>query len=224
MRDTTIYGSALIIGALGMLVTMVLHPTGPEIRSAGTNAAHAIEVAVYVHALAISTLPVGFFGFMGLSRQLGGNGVATQFPLILYGFSSLTGMCAGVFSGFGATQVVKQILKTDEPNANQFLQLIYQYNGTMNQGFAKVMFVSLAFAIVIWSVRLLQANGMGKAIGAAGIILGSSSLLAFVFGLLRLDVYGLGLFVLANSIWTLALAAWLIRSAQLNSSNSVFQK
>jgi hypothetical protein len=211
MKNSTIYGVSLILGSLGLIITMLFHPTGEDLRSTGEGTVHMIQIAVYTHALAIGSIPVGFLGFWGLSRFLGADRPTVHGALILQGFSGIAGLCAAVCSGFGATSLAKQTMRTDDALAKQFLQTIYQYNGMINQGFAKVMLVALTVALMMWSACLLRSKGFGRILGIGGMLIGSVGLIAFLLGVLRLDVLGFGLFVFANSSWTLAVGIWMIR-------------
>lgn len=211
MKTTSIYGLALIIGSIGLTVTMIFHPTGTDIQSVSAGNTHAVQIAILTHSLAIGSIPLCFFGFLGLSRILGSKRPAIQGALILLGLSYIAGMCAAVYSGFGSTSLAKQILKTSDASSSQILQSMLQYNGYLNQGFAKVMFVSLAASIVLWSACLLRFQVTEKLMGIAGILIGGAGLATFLIGTLRLDVHGFGIFVFAQTVWTISLGLWMVQ-------------
>ena len=66
MTDNRMSGLALILGSVGSIITMALHPTGHDLQVPGqlTPVTHMI---VAVHALALICLPVMFLGAWGLS-------------------------------------------------------------------------------------------------------------------------------------------------------------
>lgn len=211
MKKTTIYGIALILGTLGFIVTMIFHPTGADIMNNNENSFHGIQVAIYTHGLAIGSIPVAFLGFWGLSRLLGTERISVQLALIFYGFGCIAAMCAAVCSGFGATSLAKLVLKTDSESAKQILLVVYQYNGFMNQGFAKVFVVTLSIAIILWSYNLWQKNLIGKIIGTLGGLFSLFYLIIFFTGTVRLDVAGFGLIIFVHAVWSILLSIWIIK-------------
>jgi hypothetical protein len=212
MKNSKQYAIALIVGLAGMVVTMLIHPSGPDIHSAGEGSLHAIQVNIFTHSLAIASIPVSFFGFLGLSRILGIEQPRIQAALISYGFSGIAGMCAAVCSGFGASGLAKQIITNESESSRQILDMMLHYNGYMNQGFAKVMVVASSIAVVLWSLSFLKMSGFARIIGILGILIGMVSLAAFFVGFLKLDVYGFGLFIFAQSLWIALISWWLISS------------
>ena len=72
MKHSSIYGAALIVGAVGMVVTMIFHPTGHDLLSQAEQIARRNElITVITHSLALASIPILIFGFSGLSRRLG---------------------------------------------------------------------------------------------------------------------------------------------------------
>ncbi len=71
MKHSSIYGIALIVGAVGGVVTMMFHPTSRDLVGPIDQIARRNEIiTVATHALALISIPISFFGFLGLSRLL----------------------------------------------------------------------------------------------------------------------------------------------------------
>lgn len=207
MKNTKIYGLALILGALGGIITMINHPTGAEVLSQGEKGMHAIQVNVYAHSLAIAATPLVFFGFYGLSRLIGIDRLRIQAALASYLFSAAAVICAAVCSGFGATGLAKLAMKEESQAVRDMMMVVFHYNGALNQGFSKIYVVGSSIAFLLWASYFLKSKGFGKSFGIAGIVIGVASLLTFSAGVLRLDVLGFGIFFFAQSLWMIALGA-----------------
>jgi hypothetical protein len=210
MKKFTIYGIALILGSIGGTFTMIVHPTGADVHPSNQNALHGIQLAILVHSLAISCLPLQFLGFLGLSRIFDLKRPIVSAALIIYGLGVVAVMCAAVLDGFGATSLAKEMLAADESN-KIVLQTLFRYNLHLGLTFAKVFLVGSSVAIIIWSVCLFKFDKFGKILGGSGCVIASLCLLMFLLGHLQTDRYGFAILVFAQSFWTILLAIWMIK-------------
>jgi hypothetical protein len=218
MRRSTVYGAALIAGALGMSVTLVFHPTAHDLLAPeGPAAAGGRALAAATHALALFSTPVLFFGFLGLSRGLGAERPVVSAALVAYGFAAAAVIPAAVASGLVAPALTAQMLNADGPT-REALHRVFSYNGLLNQGFAKVYVVASSCAVVCWSAALFRGGRLARAAAVVGAAVGPLSLLAFFAGRLRLDVHGFGLFVFAQSAWVVLAGVLMLK----RSKNSEF--
>jgi urea transporter len=120
-------------------------------------------------------------------------------------------MCAAVINGLVAPILTRQLL-TAEESEKQLLHLVLMNNGLLNQGFAKVFVVASCLSLIFWSVAIVKMSRFAQAIAVIGCLVGLLSLAAFFGGHLRLNVHGFGLFVFAQSLWTILLGVFLLRS------------
>ncbi|MDT7605433.1 MAG: hypothetical protein QOF61_3430 [Acidobacteriota bacterium] len=212
MKRSQIYGVALICGALAGVVVMIFHPTGHDLLAQSDEVARRNEmITVAVHSLALAGTPVLIFGFFGLSRRLNFDRPLVSAAFIIYSFGSVAILCAAVASGLIAPTLTREILTEDAPT-QQLLHSIFYYNGLLNQGFAKVFVVASSVAVIFWSVALPNVGGLARAVRIVGIVVGLLSLVALLSGHLRLNVHGFGLFVFAQTLWTVLVGALLCRS------------
>ncbi|HMF57789.1 MAG TPA: hypothetical protein VK619_15710 [Pyrinomonadaceae bacterium] len=211
MKRSSIYGIALIFGSLGMVVTMLFHPTGHDLLAQADQLARRNEmIAVVTHSLALASIPVLFFGFLGLSKRLGWDHALVPAALVAYGFGAVAAMCAAVFSGLVAPVLTRQMLTADD-STQQVLDAVFHHNGLLNQGFAKVFVVASSLAIVFWSVSILRIGSFARAAGLVGCFVGLVGLAGILSGHLRLDVHGFALFIFAQSVWTILIGVLLCR-------------
>jgi len=139
MKHSSLYGIALIVGALGSVVTMIFHPTSHNLLEPVVQRDEIIAVAT--HTLALISIPISVFGFLGLSRRLGLDRPLVSAALVVYLFATVAAMCAAVASGLIAPVITRRMLIEDE-STRQPLRLVLWYDSLLNQGFAKVFFTA----------------------------------------------------------------------------------
>lgn len=212
MKNSKIYGLILIVGTLGGLITMLVHPTSHDLLSQPDEIARRNElITVAAHSLAIISIPMIFFGFLGFSRRLGLENPLVTAALVAYGFGSAAVMFAAAINGLAGPALTRKIIESDE-QTRQFLHVILMNNGLLNQAFDKIYVVAVAVALIAWSICLLPKNGRLTQITAGtGFTIGLLGMLGIFTGNLRLDVHGFGLFVIAQSVWAILVADLMIR-------------
>lgn len=212
MKNTKIYGIALIIGTLGGIITMVFHPTGHDLLNQPDEIARRNElIATAVHILAIISLPITFFGLLGFCRRLGLDNPLVSLGLIVYGFGSLAVMLAAVLSGLVGPVLTRKILESDEAT-KKILYGLLMNNFQLNQGLSKVYVVAVAVAIIAWSIHLLKKGRLMQITAIIGFIVSILSLIGIFSGHLKLDVHGFGLFTFISSVWLMLVAIFMIRA------------
>jgi hypothetical protein len=207
MRRDAISGAALIVGTFSGLVTMALHPTGHQLMADYDRIA---PLAIGVHVLALTGLPITFFGALGLTRRLSSE-TATA-ALVAFGFATIAAMSAAVASGLIAPHLASWTFHAGTME-QEACKAVFRYNGEINQAFAKVFVAASSVAILLWSLAILAARTLARAAGVLGCVVGAIGLIGILSGSLRLDVHGFGLVVLAQGVWTLLVGALMTRVA-----------
>jgi len=200
-------GIALIVGTAGMLVTMALHPSGRELFAAG-QLEHASQMFEGVHTLAIACLPIHWLGALALSRRLASSGRLELAALVLYTLSLIAALIAAVASGYLAPGIARAILNAQAP-ANEAWRIAFDYNGRINQAYARLWIVASCAAVVLWSVVFIRSPRIARAIGIYGVVIGALVGLAVASGHLGLHVHGAGIAVLAQAVWFIAVGVLL---------------
>jgi hypothetical protein len=209
MNDDRLGAIALIAGAAGGLVTMILHPTGRELFAPG-QLVPAAFLAASVHALAIASMPVSFLGALALSRRVESPLRLAVAALVVYAFALATAMMAAIVSGFVGPGLAREIIDA-EPSAGQAWHIVLDYNHRLNQGFARTYAVASSAAIVLWSASILRSRSLAPGVAIYGLLVGPAIVLAVLSGHLRLNVHGFGLIVLAQAVWFVVAGALLGR-------------
>jgi hypothetical protein len=205
MKQDKLSGIALIVGSLAMIITMAFHPTGRDLF-----AGH-ITLNVVVHSLALASVPVLVFGFLGLSQSLGFDNPTVSFGFVAYSFGSVAAMCAAVINGLVAPSLVREYLSSDESEKQNLLSL-FHYGGLLNSAFAKVLIVATSVAILFWSIALIKKSLLANVAAVIGIIFGLLGIVGILSGHLRINVHSFGLFIFGQAAWTVLIGVLMIRS------------
>ncbi|MEM7086205.1 MAG: hypothetical protein AAF489_08495 [Bacteroidota bacterium] len=167
-------GFSLIIGAVLMTLTMVLHPSGGSIEHI-LNIKNTIIVS---HAIAILSLPFLTFGFYGMSLTL-----MTKSRVSLLAFISA---CFGLFAVMIAATINGLTLPLFLSNypANEVnitaISAIRHYGSSINIPMDYIFIVSIALSMAVWSILIIKQSIYSKWIGYYGILL-IAVFLVFVF-------------------------------------------
>lgn len=198
---------------------MLFHPTGNDLLNQPDEIARRNElITVAAHSLAIFSLPLLFFGFLGFSRRLGLKNPLSLAGLTAYGFGTIAVLNAAVINGLVAPILTRKIIEADEQSQN-FLRLILMNNLLLNQAFTKIFVASAAVALISWSMCLLKIGRLMQITAIIGFAVGILGLLGILTGHLRLDVHGFGLFLFVQSIWTILVAVFMIGSKDKKPEN-----
>jgi len=194
MKSERLGGGVMVLAAVMGLVTMAFHPTGHEVAAGGGP---KVMLSLVVHALAIASLPLAFYGGLALTRRLGTDLAALA--LSFYGAGLVAVMVAAVASGFLAAPLIERVMGGEGEPARTMLA----YNVSVNQAFAALNVGGLSVGILIWSALLVRGRALGRSVGVLGCVVSVGSLVALFAGL-KLDVHGYGAIVLAQAIWQIA--------------------
>jgi len=198
MSREKISGAALLAGALATLVVMGLHPTAHDLMGeAGRSAA---RLNLLVHAMAIASCPVLFFGALGLNRRFPPDQGWASGAIVFWGFALVGVMCAALASGLIAPKVIEWITSGDEANRQTYHALL-AYNGQVNQAFAKVHVAMSSVAILFWSIAIITTRAFARPIGWLGCVVGVGVLVGLFSGYITLDVHGFGVVILLQAAW-----------------------
>jgi hypothetical protein len=199
MTDNRKSGFALIIGSIGGIVTMAIHPVG----SASLNAAQVDHLAVasaIAHSLAMISSLVLVLGACGLAQRFNAPDRLAFSGLVVYLFAAVAIMIAAAVSGFIVPEIMRRMAGDSSAVAPQWRIEIYSIF-QINQAFAKIYTVAVSIAMALWSVTILRHGAPSRKIALYGCIVAPLIALAICSGKLRLDVHGMGIVVLAQAIW-----------------------
>ena len=191
--------AALIVGMVGSLVVMALHPVGSDVVAAAAAGQRDV-MARAIHALAIGIQPLLLAGYLGLALMLPNRDLATL-GLVAYAVGTTAVVGAATLSGLVITPLLESTV-TATGAAREMILAQIRFAFLFNQSLTKV-FVALGGAsIACWSLAMRGDPRFPAAVrwlGAVVAVVGVGGILA---GRLALDVRGFGLIVLGQAAWT----------------------
>lgn len=203
-------GWALILGAIGGVLTMGFHPPGGDLMASGDGAAHLARVALITHALAIASCPVSLVGAIGLSRHVAKGRASSILPLAVYATALVAALSATVNSGLVGPKIAQRMMEAQGMRL-EAMRALFLYAGLVGRAFSGVFIVASSAAVLLWSAEILARKSFPLWLGAAGAAVSTLTLVAYLSGHLRLDVHGFGLLLFAQSAWLIAAGLLLIR-------------
>ena len=209
MRDQRVYGVALILSAVGLLVTAGFHPTGGQMLASRDTFEHVALVNTAVHSLAIGSAWLLLFGMVGLSRRLGLQRVDVTAALVAFAMGTLTVTCAAVIDSLVVPQVGRSTFGADEASRNGLLQLM-RYSFFTASALSRVWVAAESVAILLWSVAMLR-TGFDRVLPWLGIVVALLGLAGQLSGFLTMNIHHLMLVVLVQGVWLVWTGVLLIR-------------
>lgn len=208
MTDDRKAGLALILGALGTIVTMILHPVAGGLMTQAQVERLAL-VSGIAHSLAIVSVLVLFLGCCGLTRRIATGDRIAFTALVTFALSIVAVLIATAVSGFIVPNLIRKMAH-DIPNTPLWrIEIISMFQ--VNQAFAAIFSVAALVAIILWSVAMLRQKTFSRTIAVYGCIVSPLLALLIVLGRLPLNVHGMGIVALGMTIWFVGAGSGLLR-------------
>lgn len=204
-------GAALVAGALAIIVTMALHPTGHDFHAAADPRGVG-HLNAAVHGLAIASTGLWVVGALALTRRLATPGGLERAGFVAHAVGAGAGVLAAVLNGFVATGLLGDLARTSGAEGDG-LRLLLDYNGRLNQALAAVLLVATWTAVVLWSLVIVRRGALPRALGQVGLVVGVLALLVTLSGHVKLDVHGFGALIVTQALWLGAAGVLLRRGA-----------
>ena len=187
-------GFSLIISAILLIVTMVLHPSGGSIE-------HILKIKGVLmgsHGLAIFSLPFVGFGFWGLSVALQTKNHLSTLGFIVSCFGLVAGMIAATINGLTLPLYISNAPNTLDSNT---LKTILAYGKYINIPMDYIMIVSLSFAIAVWSFLIISTSLFPKWIGYFGLLLIGFGISGIFLQFNFANLFGFRIFIFGIASW-----------------------
>lgn len=207
MTDDRKSGVALIVGSVGAMVTMAIHPT-TGLSLTPEKIAQLRVASGAAHTLALLSVLVLFLGACGLVRRIAGADRLAFAAIITYGFSCIAVLNAAAVSGFIVPRIMSHMVR-DVPAAAREWQIVIDGIFQMNQAFSIIFSVGASLAIILWSVSALRNGGFSRGIAIYGCVMAAVIIVGIGMGHLRLDVHGMTLVMAGQVVWFILVGAQL---------------
>lgn len=203
-------GVSLISGALLLIATMVLHPSGGSME-------HIIQISSTItitHSMAILCLPIILFGFYGLTNKLLEKWKASILAFIIMSFSLIAALFAALVNGLTLPYFLGQYANRIEEDA-AVLSPIVNYSFALNKPLDYVFIVGCCLAILIYSALIIRSKKAPKWIGYLGVSIMVFALIGASTGFVFTSLTGFRLFTFSLAAWILSAGGWLVKSNKL---------
>jgi hypothetical protein len=204
-------GLALIVGSVGVLLTLGLHPSGRGIVDPATYMAvtrHLMEV----HSIALLSLPLWFLGAYGLSRKLAAAGHVAIVPLTFYGFGMAAMLSGVICDGLVMPGLARQIVNAPA-GAGQGWRVAFNVNELVAMTFVHVFLVASSLAIMLWAVMIVRKGAMARGLGYFGVVVGAATILTTVSGYLDQYHHVFAMTILLQAAWLVSVGGTLCKTA-----------
>ncbi|QLG44696.1 hypothetical protein [Costertonia aggregata] len=199
-------GISLISGALLIILTMVLHPSGGSIE-------HIIKISKTItiaHSLAIFSLPILLFGFYGLTLRLMDKWKLSFLGFIIIAFGLIAAMFAALFNGLTLPYFLNRYADRLEQNI-ETLKPITNFSFAVNVPLDYIFIIACCLSILIYSLIILFEGKMPKWIGYLGIFITLFSIVGGLTDFVFTSLTGFRIFTFSIAAWVLSNGICLIK-------------
>ena len=202
-------GWALIAGSIGILITLILHPSERGLFDP-TQVESVGRTTIIVHSVALFSLPLLFMGGLGISRQIGWDCPVAVAALIFYGFALSSMMNAIVIDGLVTPGLARAIVKGGLDQAGTW-KIALSHNGLLDAAFMNVFLTASSLAIALWSAAMVRST---RGITIFGCLIAAATIAVQITGLLSQHLHLFFLILIGQIIWFVINGAALCRSGE----------
>ena len=167
----------------------------------------------HVHAAVILFMAGYFFGVAGFAQRVGLQYTTVRLGLISYGLGVLGMVVAAMFDGFITPGFAAQFAGAPPDKADMAIAIL-QLGWTQIQYFSVLGFIGMSLGMLGVSLPLLQAGGLARMTGIAGLISGVVPVAFLIIAQIDLDPPLLIGILAVQAIWNLTAAAWLVHGSE----------
>ncbi len=207
-------GIILVASSVLAVLFMAHHPTA-ETHDAAALAADIggkATLSRFVHGGLIALLAAQLFAFTVFSRWVGTERSAVGAGLVAYAIGTGAMIGAALISGFIVSDLATHYAHEAASDSQAFMDLL-RISMTGNQALAKLGVIAMSTAIVLWAFALFRTR-RPLWVAIVGLLAGLGPALALATGLIHLDVVGMLLVVIAQTIWNLSVGVLLVRATR----------
>ncbi len=207
-------GYALVIGSFFLIVTMALHPAGGSFE----HLLKITKVIVVAHTIAILSVPIILFGFLGLHQSFNQARSLSTFAFIIMALGDIAVMNAAALNGLVLPMFINSY-KDATPEVIEAIRPILKYNSTLNHAFDYIFIGATCLAILLWSVAILRTKNFPVWLAYFGILLNVGFLMGLLLDFNFVNLYGFRIFIFSLVGWIVAAGFLMIKSKNVVSSS-----
>jgi len=210
MRENSLYGCALIGGAVLLIAMGLIHPTGAQLLASREAFGHITLINHIAHGLAIAGVWACIVGLVGFSRMLGAAQPTVTAAVIGFTLSALTVVVAAGLDGFVVPELARQWFAADAATRvtlGQLMHLCVLIASTLTR-----IYVALGSAsIVLWSLALARAR-LSHGLPWVGVLTALAAVAVAIGGPPFVTVHELLALALCQAVWMIWAGVIMIRA------------
>jgi hypothetical protein len=202
----------MILSAVVAVAAVAHHPSVHHAASNADLLAQMVRLSAVdeaVHAVVIVAVCGLLFGLTAFADRRGLRDGAVLAGLVAYAIGVVFAIGAALIDGFLIPAIAARYATAPPARIDTALQLVTVSAMTI-QIATKTWLLATSFAVVIWSWVLIRHGSLPRAIGALGI-LATAALLGVLAFTANINAHTLGLVVVLQTIWYVAIGALMIR-------------
>lgn len=200
-------GYALVIGSFFLIVTMALHPAGGSFE----HLLKITKVIVIAHTIAILSVPIILFGFLGLHKSFDQAQSLSIFAFLIMALGNIAVLNAAALNGWVLPMFINSY-KDATPDVIEAIRPILKYNSTLNHAFDYIFIGATCIAILLWSIAILRIKTFPVWLAYFGILLNVGFLMGLVLDFNFVNLYGFRVFIFSLVGWIVAAGVLMIKS------------
>ncbi len=204
---TKFTGYCLVIGSVLMILTMVLHPAGGDLK-------HIIKISnvlIISHSIGILSMPFVLFGFYGLSENLLTKNRLSYLGFAFIIFSLIAGMMAASINGLILPMFASKF-STESGQNLETVKLIISYGSKFNKAMDYIFISGYSIAMFIWSFIIIQTSKLSHWIGFYGFILLAFVIIGFIVEFNFISVWGFRIYIFGIVSWIILAGIFMAKS------------
>ncbi|HEX3462880.1 MAG TPA: hypothetical protein VHS78_02335 [Candidatus Elarobacter sp.] len=162
-----------------------------------------------VHAIVIAAACGLLFGLASFAMRRGLRDAGVLAGLTAYAVGTGPAIAAGLIDGFLIPAIAARYAAAPPQAVDTALQLLAVCAAAI-QITTKTWLLATSFAVLIWSFGLMRLGGLPRTAGAAGIV-ATAVVLAVLAFTTNVNPHSLGIVVLVQTLWYVAIGALMIR-------------
>jgi hypothetical protein len=171
-----------------------------------------------VHVVAMACVLGLMLGHAVLAQLLGLRRTPVLGGLIAYAMGSMLMLCATVIDGFISTDLAAAFVGKSADAVQAGYWMIQAIAGVGLTDLAKVAWVFMSVAVLLWSGALLPLRGLARKIGVLGLLTGALPAAAVVLTGNHMTATVVVGILLLQALWNLAVALLLMRPSAFAAS------
>jgi hypothetical protein len=210
--DTRIPGVALVASAVLATAAMAHHPTasgGGDFAAYARNVERIAAINQAVHGTMIALVAVLTWALLAFAARRGLHRPLVMAGLVAWAIGAVVNVIPPVFNGFVVVDIARRALTA--PETADMLRITLQTFGSAVGVIAIIGALGMSAAVLLWSADLAADTGAARWTGVFGLVAGAGLVVALPTGIVRLNVTGMTLVLVAWAVWFLGVGTLMIQ-------------